>query len=126
MISKKMLEKIKQLCKDLDNLSQESFEKGIKLFAADKAESQTCHVTNVISKKEYERLSKNSEYKQAAETITDTLTLLEELDNLDWVYNDLIRKLYNCHPDRPEFTNEIEDNTRYCLEPPFSRSKFLN
>ncbi|MBC3901461.1 hypothetical protein [Acetobacterium malicum] len=126
MISEKMLDKIRALCKDLDGLSQESFEKGIKIFAADKAESRTSQVVDVISKKEYERLSKNPEYTQAAEIITDTLSLLEELDNLEWVYNDLIRKLYNCHPDRPEFTKEIEDNTLYCLEPPFSRSKFLN
>ena len=126
MISKKMLEKIRELCKDLDGLSQESFEKGIKIFAADKAESRTSQVVDVISKKEYERLSKNPEYTQAAEIISDTLTLLEELDNLEWVYNDLIRKVYNCHPDRPEFSKEIEDNTVHCLEPPFSRSKFLN
>ncbi|WP_373481827.1 hypothetical protein [Acetobacterium sp.] len=126
MISKKLLGKIRELCKDLDNLSQENFDKGIKLFAADKAESRTCQMIDVISKKEYDRLSKNSDYTQAAEVIADTLTLLEELDNLEWVYNDLIRKLYQCKPDRPEMTNEVEDNTLYCLEPPFSRSKFVN
>ena len=48
MISEKMLDKIRALCKDLDGLSQESFEKGIKLFAADKAESRTLQVVDVI------------------------------------------------------------------------------
>lgn len=123
MISEKMLEKIRALCKDLDGLSQESFDKGIKIFAADKAESQKSQVIDVISKKEHERLSKNSEYAQAAEIITDTLTLLEELDNLEWIYNDLIRKLYHSRPDRPKTT---DDDTVFNLEPPFSRSKFLN
>ena len=72
-IIEKNIDKIRELCKDLDGLSQENFDKGIKLFAADKAESRTCQMIDVISKKEYERLSKNSEYTQAAEVITDTL-----------------------------------------------------
>jgi len=123
MISEKMLDKIRALCKDLDGLSQESFDKGIKLFAADKADSRSTQVIDVISKKEYERLSNNSEYTEAAEIIADTLTLLEELDNLEWVYNDLIRKLYHCRTERPKMT---DDDTVFNLEPPFSRSKFLN
>ena len=126
MISKKILEKIRELCKDLDGLSQESFTKGIKILAAKRSASETIKVNGGISKQEYERLSKNPEYTEAAEIIGDTVTLLEELDNLEWVYNDLIQKVYKCHPDRPEFTTEIEDNTTYCLEPPFTRSKFLN
>ncbi|MBU4540198.1 hypothetical protein [uncultured Acetobacterium sp.] len=123
MISEKILEKIRKLCKDLDGLPQESFDKGIKLFAADKAESRASKVLDVISKKEYERLSKNSEYTEAAEIIADTLTLLEELDNLEWVYNDLIRKLYHCRPERPQMS---DDDTVFNLEPPFTRSKFLS
>lgn len=123
MISKKCLKKSGSSVKTLMVCPKRAL-KGIKIFAADKAESRTSQVVDVISK-EYERLS-NPEYTQAAEIISDTLTLLEELDNLEWVYNDLIRKVYNCHPDRPEFSKEIEDNTLYCLEPPFSRSKFLN
>jgi len=126
MIPEKMLEKIRKLCKDLDGLSQESFDKGIKLYAAKKAEAQTIKVSGGITRKEYERLSKIPEYNQAAEIVSDALTLMEELDNLEWIYNDLICKLYHCKPDRPEMSDEVEDNTRYCLEPPFSRSKFLN
>ncbi|MBU4439376.1 MAG: hypothetical protein KJ779_07410, partial [Firmicutes bacterium] len=106
MISEKLLEKIRQLRKDLDNLSQENFEKGIKIFAASKAESGKSYGADVISKKEYERLSKNPEYNQAAEIVTDTLTLLEELDNLEWVYNDLIRKLYHTRPEIPKVADD--------------------
>lgn len=124
MISEKLLEKIRQLRKNLDNLSQENFEKGIKIFAASKAESGKSYGADVISKKEYERLSKNPEYNQAAEIVTDTLTLLEELDNLEWVYNDLIRKLYHTRPEIPKVADD--DDSVYSLEPPFTRSKFLN
>ncbi|MDK2941552.1 MAG: hypothetical protein PWP56_1065 [Acetobacterium sp.] len=123
MISEKLLEEIRKLCKDLDSLTQENFDKGIKIFAANKSKAHTSQVVDVINKKEYERLSKNPEYTEAAELITNTLTLLEELDNLEWVYNDLIRKLYHCRPDRPQTT---DDDTVFNLEPPFSRSKFLN
>lgn len=123
MISDKLLEKIRKLRKDLDNLPQEHFEKGIKLFAATKAEAGASYVKNVISKNEYNRLSKNPEYNQAAEIVTDTLTLLEELDNLEWVYNDMIRKLYHS---RPEIPKVDADDSVYSLEPPFTRSKFLS
>ena len=123
MISEKLLEEIRKLRKDLDNLSQENFEKGIKIFAATKAESGASYVKNIISKNEYERLTKNPEFNHAAEIVTDTLTLLEELDNLEWVYNDLIRKLYHT---RPEIPKAADDDTIYSLEPPFTRSKFLN
>jgi hypothetical protein len=126
MIPEKMLDKIRKLCKDLDGLSQDTFDKGLKRFAAEKAEFRTSQLNSLISKKEYERLSKNPDYTQATEIISDTLALLEELDNLEWVYNDMIRKLYQVKPDRPEMTDEVEDNTVYCLEPPFCRSKFLS
>ncbi|KAF5073857.1 hypothetical protein LNN31_07170 [Acetobacterium wieringae] len=124
MIPEQMLEKIRKLCKDLDGLSQESFAKGIKMYAAQKAESQTIKVSGGISKKEYDRLSKVPEYCEATEIIADTLTLLEALDNLEWVYNDLIRKLYHIRPEIPQ-TPDDEENV-YSLEPPFTRSKFLN
>lgn len=124
MIPEQMLEKIRKLCKNLDGLSQESFAKGIKIIAAQKAESQTIKVSGGISEKECERLSKNPDYRQAAEIISDTLTLLEALDNLEWVYNDLIRKLYHVRPEIPQ-TSDDEENV-YSLEPPFTRSKFLN
>ena len=123
MISDKILETIRILCQELDNLSQENFDKGMKLITASKAETSSIKVPDVISKKEYERLLKSPEYTHAAEVVTDTLSLLEELDNLEWVYNDMIRKLYHLKPDRPKMA---DDDTIFSLEPPFSRSKFLN
>jgi len=123
MISDKLFEKIRTLCHELDNLSQENFDKGMKLHAASKAETSPVEVPHVISQKEYERLSKNKAYTHAAKIIGETLALLEELDNVEWIYNDKIRKLYY---NRPEQAKTADDKTVYSLEPPFTRSKFLS
>ncbi|KNZ42730.1 hypothetical protein [Acetobacterium bakii] len=123
MISDKLLEKIRKLCHELDELSQENFDKGMKLHAASKAETSPVEVPHVISQKENERLLKNKAYIHAAQIIGETLALLEELDNVEWIYNDKIRKLYYNRPDRSKIA---DDETVYSLEPPFTRSKFLN
>lgn len=123
MIPDELLEKIRKLCLELENLSQEHFDKGMKLFKASKAKNSSFKVPDVISKKEYETLLKNTEYRDAAELVSETLALLEELDKLEWIYNDKIRKLYHLKPDRPKIA---DDETVFSLEPPFTRSKFLN
>jgi len=123
MISDKLLGKIRTLCHELDELSQDSFDKGMKLITAAKAETSPVKVPDVISQREYERLSKNKKYTDAAQLISETLALLKELDNVEWVYNDKIQKLYHIKPDRPKMADE---ETVYSLEPPFYRTKFLS